>query len=947
MNPTKRLTLAITAALSVDMTLTVGAAFAAEQELTEKSDPLLEEVIVTGTMIATPDGFGRTSPVTVVGKEDIDAFGFTRIEDVLNQLPSIQGSDSAFTDAGIATIDERGLGCNRTLVLINGRRIQSGNHYTNCADVSQIPTAMIERVEVLTGGASATYGADAVAGVVNFIMRKVDGVEFSMGVSGYQHDNDNLYMQGLMDARGFSYPSGSSGLDGNAYNFDLIMGGDFAAGQGNASAYITYRTNQELLRAARDYSSCALTLEGDDCGGSSTAAIPNFFIYGLNDDGSINYEDIPITDWWSLQPDSSLQPFDGTNLQNNAPVNFFMRPDDRWSGGAFIDFEINEHAIAYAELGFSGADSRAQIAESGTFYSVPYLMSIDNPLFPDTFRASLEQSFPGFDNFAVYIGKRNTEGGPRTDILSHTSYRAIGGVRGAINDGWDYDVSSLYAETKSETIYINDLFANSIPRTINANGQSCGPDGTGGEGCIPWNVFTHNGVTQEAAAQLSATGRLGASTSITVINAYATGDLGFGFPAGDITLATGYQYREESYERVADFVFEEGLLVGQGGPTPGIAGDYSVDELFTEANIPLLSDAQLARNLTLNLAYRWSDYSTAGSTSTYRIGVDWQAADRLSFRAGYNRAVRAPNVGELFLAQNFGLWDGFDPCSTATPELTPAQCANTGVSAAQYGNISISPANQYNAIEGGNPDLQPEEADTITFGVVVDATDNMQLSADYWEIDIADVIDNIPAELILRQCGLTGNSTFCSLVTRAPNGSLWQGQQGFVESTLLNLGGQRWEGVDVAWAWTLEAAGGTWLFDVLGTYMLTQETTPVPSIPTSTFDCVGLINLQCFPTPEWRHVATVTYDSHEWWQITGRWRFYKDVYHDAGIVLYLNDGIDNEQYLDVSAVFRFMDAHDLGVGVNNLLDEEPPLGTGAGFWDGLGRYLFAEVNFRW
>ncbi|MDX1410354.1 MAG: TonB-dependent receptor, partial [Saprospiraceae bacterium] len=310
----------------------------------------------------------------------------------------------------------------------------------------------------------------------------------------------------------------------------------------------------------------------------------------------------------------------------------------------------------------------------------------------------------------------------------------------------------------------------------------------------------------------------------------------------------------------------------------------------------------------------------------------------------------------LFLAQNLGLWNGVDPCAGAAPTLSQAQCANTGVPASQYGSISLSPASQYNALYGGNPNLDPEEVDTLTFGVVIDATDNMQFSIDYWDIEIDDVIANIDPELIVNQCATGGDPAFCSLVTRAPNGSLWQGQSGFVTATNINLGGQHWEGIDLAWAWTVDGLGGTWRTDLIGTYMLTKETSPIPTIPSSTYDCVGLINVQCFPTPEWRHTATATYDSNEWWAVTGRWRFYQDVTYDGTADLIANDNIGDENYLDVSAVFRFMDTHDLVVGVNNIFDEEAPLVGGslatnanqiAGFWDTLGRYMFANVTFRW
>jgi outer membrane receptor protein involved in Fe transport len=404
-------------------------------------------------------------------------------------------------------------------------------------------------------------------------------------------------------------------------------------------------------------------------------------------------------------------------------------------------------------------------------------------------------------------------------------------------------------------------------------------------------------------------------------------------------------------------VYEEGLLLGQGGPQPSIAGAYSVDELFVEANVPLLSGMPLVEALALDVAYRWSDYTTGFDTSTYRFGFDWQIIEPVRFRVGYNRAVRAPSINELFVPQNLGLWTGIDPCAGATPEYSAAQCALTGVTASQYGNISTSPAGQYNGQFGGNALLQPEEADTITAGVVWDVLDGMTLSVDYWDIDIADVIDNIDAELTVRQCAEFGS--LCDSIVRAPNGSLWQGQAGYVLATQLNLGNQHWEGVDLAWAYSMDGLGGSWNFNLIGTYMLTKETTPLPGVASSTYDCVGIVNPTCAqPTPDWRHVAATTYDSESWWAITGRWRYYDDVFYDGTADLIANDQIETTNYFDVSAVFRFMSNSDVVVGVNNILDEEPPLvgGTLSGginnanslaIYDQLGRYLFGNVTFRW
>jgi outer membrane receptor protein involved in Fe transport len=403
-------------------------------------------------------------------------------------------------------------------------------------------------------------------------------------------------------------------------------------------------------------------------------------------------------------------------------------------------------------------------------------------------------------------------------------------------------------------------------------------------------------------------------------------------------------------------VYEEGLLLGQGGPQPSIAGAYSVDELFVEANVPLLSGVPLVENLALDVAYRWSDYTTGFDTNTYRFGFDWQIIEPVRFRVGYNRAVRAPSINELFVPSNLGLWSGSDPCAGDTPEYSAAQCALTGVTAAQYGNISLSPAGQYNGLFGGNQNLQPEEADTITAGIVWEPLDAMTVSVDYWDIDIADVIDNIDAELTVRQCAEFGS--LCDNITRAPNGSLWQGQAGFVLATQLNLGNQHWEGVDLAWAYSMDGLGGSWDFNLIGTYMLTKETTPIPGDLNSIYDCVGIVNTQCFPTPEWRHVAATTYDSESWWAITGRWRFYDDVFYDGTADVIANDQIETTNYFDVSAVFRFMANSDVVIGVNNILDDEPPLvgntlsgginnANSLALYDQLGRYLFGNVTFRW
>jgi outer membrane receptor protein involved in Fe transport len=946
----KRLSNAVSTALGF-LAIVSFPTYAQDDQSLDEDELILEEVIVTGTRLALADGFGQTSPVTVVGMEDISASGLTRVEDVLNNLPQIASFQNSFFangSSGTATLDMRDLGPSRTLVLFNGRRMQPGGVLEQYVDVNQIPTAMIERVEVLTGGASATYGGDAVAGVVNFIMRRVTGVEVSAGISAYQHDNRNSYIQGLMDEQNFEYPTGNSGFDGKAYNIDIVIGGDFDNGKGNATVYAAWRENEELKQEARDYSSCALDGAGTACGGSGNSVVPNFFIAPI-----VNGE----MDWFqygymTLAPDSSLAD-SVDNRYNYNPVNHFMRPDERWSIGAFIDYEISPHAISYLETNFASDRTEGQIAESGTFFADQYTLPLSNSLFPEAFRDSLATTWPGHDEFGIYIGKRNVEGGPRTSIFDHKAFRIVTGLKGVINDNWDYDVSYLYASTSSSQIYINDFLAPRIAQAV--NGELCALD----PACIPYEVFTYQGVTKEQADNLTGVGAMAGKSSTEVINGYVTGDLKVGLPssADTIMMVAGFELREEKFERNSDVIYTEGTLLGQGGAIPSLTGDYSVKELFLEANVPLLSDKTFARSMTLDLAYRWSDYSTAGRTDTYRAGLVWQTVDWLRVRTGYNRAVRIPNPEELFFIRQIGTTGRADPCWGSQPTYTFEQCARTGVTPQQYGNMLPSPEFDYfNVLRGGNPELGPETADTVTFGLVIDATDTLRVSFDYWDIKIEDVIGTIGSEVSIDQCALFGQ--LCHLINRAGNGSLWLSESGYVDTTNLNLGGQHYSGIDVALDWSYDALGGKFGVNMIGSYWLTKETTLIPNDPNSTNDCVGLVSAECLyiPTSKWRHSAGATYDSYGFWVVTGRWRYYSKVEYEGTLDQIVNDNLAAQSFFDLNAVFRFMGTHDVVIGVNNLFDKEPPLAgnslswngnTFAGLYDTLGRYLFANVTLRW
>jgi outer membrane receptor protein involved in Fe transport len=256
-------------------------------------------------------------------------------------------------------------------------------------------------------------------------------------------------------------------------------------------------------------------------------------------------------------------------------------------------------------------------------------------------------------------------------------------------------------------------------------------------------------------------------------------------------------------------------------------------------------------------------------------------------------------------------------------------------------------------MRGGNPNLQPEEADTITFGVVIEPSENLSLSLDYWNIEIDDVIDRIGSALIVDLCALEGQ--LCEYVVRSPSGSIWQSKDGYVYDIMWNLGEQKWGGIDFAGSYWLETQGGTWNFNMIGTYMMKKETTPIAEDPSTAYDCVGKTDLNCYASPKWRHTASVTYDSNEFWNVTARWRYFSSVKQDYdGDV---HGDIKDANYIDLSGTIKFYEDHDIVIGVNNIFDREPPLvgaslsgwsnaNTIASFYDNLGRFFYAKATFR-
>jgi len=949
------------------MVLGVSAAFAQEA-----AQPM-QKVEVTGSRIPSANLEG-TSPITVLSQKEMKMDGVRSVENLLNNLPQVfadQGGTISNGSSGTATVNLRNFGADRTLVLVNGRRLPAGSPSNTAADLNQIPAPLIKRVEVLTGGASAVYGSDAVAGVVNFIMNDTfQGAQIELNHSFYNHNQHHDASQAANGVRNFPLP-GDKTADGKIRDANLLIGSNFDGGKGNATLFFNYKKEDALLQSERDFSACSFAgfTSGNtlQCGGSGTSFPGRFFTAAgqktvADSNGGVrNY--VAATDQY-----------------NYGPLNYFQRPSERYGFNASGHYQINDNTRLYTEASFHDDHTVAQIAPSGLFgfdASGANAIRWENPFLSQQWKDALGLTGPGTTADSV-IFRRNVEGGGRQDDLRHTSYRGVIGVKGDINSDWTYDVFGqmgrvLYAEN-----YFNDFSNVRIGRALNAVTNAAGQvvcqsvvDGTD-PNCVPYNIWSLGKVSPEALTYLQTPGFKRGHTHQSVIGANFTaadlGTYGIKIPGADtgVGLNFGFESRTEKLKLATDTAFETGDLAGQGGPTKGVEGEYSVKDYFFDTIIPVVSGKPFAERLDLKASYRHSSYSTDVSTNSYGLGADWKVSKMVGTRASYQRAVRAANIVELFTARGVGLYENdSDPCAGATPSASLSQCALTGVTAAQYGHIEDSPAQQYNALFGGNVDLKPETSKSYTLGLVLTPMDNLSMTFDYFNMKVEGVILPLPATTTLSQCIKTGDPKFCSLITRDRLGTLWALPSAQIVATNQNLGMRKTSGLDVAMNYGYKLQGyGRLDLAVTGTYLKEFLQEDVPG--TGTYDCAGLFGPSCgTPMPEWRHKARVNWATPWGVDMAVTWRYIKDVMMSATSDNPLLAGDSEEadrrfgaqNYIDVAASWNINKTFALRGGINNLFDRDPPVGgvTSGTFgngntfpqvYDSLGRRVFLNLTAR-
>uniref|UniRef100_UPI0025FE3DCC TonB-dependent receptor domain-containing protein n=1 Tax=Sphingomonas sp. TaxID=28214 RepID=UPI0025FE3DCC len=739
---------------------TTDAAAAPAPEATAPAEEPTKDIVVTGTRIPSAN-LESAAPVTVVSAQDFKLQGTSRVEDLLNSLPSVGASQASGVSngaSGTAEVDLRYLGSKRTLALVNGRRLTPGdpNSTTQAADLNFIPSSLIKRAEVLTGGASSVYGADAVAGVVNFIMdTSFTGIKFDGQYSFYQHNNTNpslgtqcLNAQGsagcsaagqdqtmasILAGRGYTAPTGSV-ADGGSFDGTVSIGVNFDDNKGHAVAYFGYRNVNPVLQARRDYSACVIQESArvtngffpfvygprnTRCGGSATSNPGNAVIFTST--STVTEFGSPFLLVTSTVAGITPTGFGGANIYNFAPLNYYQRPDERYIGGVFADYEISPAIKPYLEFMFMDDHTLAQIAPSGDFGNT-LTINCDNPLLaPGHFNRLCDPNglniINGFlGNFPLAAGarynpnpgnapidfvntdpnspgttynrayfqllRRNTEGGPRIADLTHTSYRGVLGSKGDLGKTWSYDAYYQYGRTNYSQVYKNEFSIARLTRALDVVTDTRAGAAPGSvvcrsvldqsdPTCVPYDIFSAAGPSQAAVNYLNVFGVIQGRTSEQIVHADFTGalgDYGLKFPWAEdgIGVNLGGEYRKESLALNPDQSFQTGDLTGQGAPTLPVNGSFRVIEFFGESQIPVVQN-NFIYDLTFGAGYRRSFYELSNgrkyNTDTYKLSAEFAPIKDVRFRAAYNRAVRAPNIQELFAPQFVGLDGSNDPCT--------------------------------------------------------------------------------------------------------------------------------------------------------------------------------------------------------------------------------------------------------------------------------------------
>lgn len=938
------------------------------------AEPAASEIIVTGSRIARQD-YVAQSPIVTQGKAAVENSGVPTIDAYLVQLPQFSPGSGGFSNnssgglgVGQATLNLRGLGSVRTLVLLDGRRLQPGNAESTI-DINTIPASAIQGVEVITGGASATYGSDAIAGVVNFKLRRA--------FSGFEVSGQF----GISD-RG----------DAPTKQFAFIAGSDFAGGAGHVILAGEYADRRAISFRDRAFSSPTGNITSQTANGyyapsgtnlpSQTRVNDVFATYGVaagtvsrsanfgvNNDFSLfrsNANSAGInfrgnSDYCMVNSGSSFG-YDGNctnNLQNAL---------QRWAGLLRAEYELSDSAqlfgqVLYAHSLARGQGSHAQAVPFGlTGLEVPYA----NPFVPADLRAILDSRANPTASF-TYV-KRMNQVGPRSFTSSTDTVQALMGMEGKIGSGWDYELYASAGQMKATDRSISgNVSIAAIQRLLNA------PDGgaslcTGG-----FNIFGDNPLSASCLSYISRNPVSYTTIRQQEVAGSVTGKL-FTLPAGDLKAAFSANYRRNSYRTNPDPLLIAGDIpaVTAIQPTTGV---QEVAEGAVELLIPVLADVPFFKSLNLTPGYRYSRYNRTGGISTWKVNFDWRVFDPVMLRGGYQKAVRAPNIGELYLlpggvVANIGSPPANgDPCdiasnfrgsSNANAAQVRSLCLAQGIPStiidtykqANVGNPSVTQ---------GNSNLTPETARSWTLGVVLQPRflgalfNRFNLSVDYYNLDIKNTIATLGAQISLNKCfnadgsnpTYSASNLYCQLLQR--NSS--SGQFSNLVQPLMNLGGYKTDGIDMQADWTVPLGDKAGTLTLSGTANWIRHFR-IQQLPGTAFqDYVGTIGNGVFP--KFKFAGSASWEIGAF-QIGARFRHFAS-FRDSSVVTNpasTTPGPRAINYVDLFGRIKVSEAYEFRLGVTNVGDIVPPqVGSTRGFtnsgtYDVIGRAYYAGFKAR-
>jgi outer membrane receptor protein involved in Fe transport len=899
-----RLALAFGAASTT--AFTSGAVFAADEAMEE-----VEKIQVTGSRIKRADMEGA-NPVQVLTREDLVASGITNIGDILQEIPSVAGAgtNTAVNNGGSGAIrvSLRGLGSERTLVLLNGRRVvASGTGANASVDLSTIPTAIIKRVEVLKDGASAIYGSDAVGGVVNVITR--DDFE------GFEANA--------------SYDASTHGGDGSTKSYDFTVG--FSGDKGNVVVNAYYVQQGSQFSSDRDWSEFELGLDPDTLeftkGGSS--APPWGRYNGI--DGEVNGEACSSFTHGAGSGPGQSDPSDFSNPTgydcwdwdkdtfNYAPVNYHLTPSERYGFFAQGGYELSDSHRFFTEISFNRRTSDTKLAPLPlaplAFFGQAVTYSKDN---------YYNQMFGPKDKNGNSVDiadwrRRMIETGGRDTRFRVETFRTVLGFEGDINDTWGYEVAYIFGRNDAATNRAGGVNFEKVaeavgPSFLDSEGNVvCGTVDAPIAGCVSLNTFgipgTDTQVSQEMLDFITFEAHDFGSNEQQIISASVFGEA-FDLPAGTIGVAMGLEHREEKGEDLPDALIALGIT--SGSSRTKTQGSYTVDEAFIEANIPLLDGEFLAEVLEVDVALRYSDYDTFGDTTNHKIGVRWSPMDGLMIRGTSSTAFRAPSTSDLFAGSSDNSPLVSDPCQTNPTSF----CIADGVPAAGFEPIG----DQLSSTLGGNPDLTPEEADIFTVGLVYspEFVDGLSFTLDYWDIELTNAITDLGEQLILDKCAESG--LYCDKITRYTDGIL-AGNSSDIDNRETNVGGVDSSGIDFNVNYVTETS--------FGALKLNLDTTRYDTYDITQADGSIIENAGWFRRnsgdgnfPEWKtnFNARLTQDD---WSASYALRYIGEVEEPWSDSEAGQRTIDSQMIHDVAFTYYF-DSYTTTFGINNVLDEDPP-----------------------